>query len=435
MTDLSHQKESVQRQMACGIFSAVDATNELQMIEKKGKKLLKQLIQSIHVTQNGTPRKISYKEGKNLWLTIMPDGSKLYASTEDIMYDKLFQAYGLSTTDYSFGGIFNAALDEKSRTENKAKDTINRYNYDYKRFISNSLATKDIRNITSADLKSYTQEIVNTIHPTRKAFTAYKGILNLVFNYAREYEIVLSNPVSTIKNNFYYPSCTTTSSKSEEKILSEAEIQTVKDTVRSYMSQKRYHGYFINGYAILLSIETGMRAGELPSLKWSDIKENYIHIHSQQLYNKQPGGKEYYYANWTKNEKHLSPDQRDGRKFPLTNAIKDILFELKELQTSMGIKSDYVFCHENGEWIKTDAYETCLRRIMKSLGFSVTNNHAFRMSLNSNIFIKKYNLPVTERARLLGHSVETNLIHYSYAGKDNLDDLCAIFNGEKEGLT
>ena len=58
----------------------------------------------------------------------------------------------------------------------------------------------------------------------------------------------------------------------------------------------------------------------------------------------------------------------------------------------------------------------------------VTNNHAFRMSLNSNVFIPA-GLPVTERARLLGHSVETNLKYYSFAGKNNLQDICDLLNG------
>ena len=52
------------------------------------------------------------------------------------------------------------------------------------------------------------------------------------------------------------------------------------------------------------------------------------------------------------------------------------------------------------------------------------------MSLNSNVLIGRCNLPVTERARLLGHSVETNLKHYSFAGKDNMDELKALLNGQ-----
>ena len=140
-------------------------------------------------------------------------------------------------------------------------------------------------------------------------------------------------------------------------------------------------------------------------------------------------GKIYYHVPWTKGEKGIS---RGGRKFPLTNKIKAILGELKALQTALGIVSDYVFCKMNGEWIKTDAYETCLRRMLQLLDLNVTNNHAFRMSLNSNIFIGKLNMPVTERARLLGHSVETNEKNYSFAGKNNMKDICSMLDALNE---
>lgn len=426
INELSLQKVSIEKQLDCGIISSVDATNELTMITIKERKLIKQLVLATHVTKDGKLRKITYQESKGLWYTIMPDKSKVYATSEDKLYEKLFEAYKLSISDYSFAGIFKIALDEKSRTDNNNQQTISHYRFDYDRFISDSFAQKDIRTITKVDLKEYTQTMVNKLHPRKKAFFAYKSVLNLAFRYALENEIIHANPLAAMRNDMYYKSCDITPFASEQKILSPAEIQKLKDTVRKYMNSKRYDGYFINGYAILFSIETGMRAGELPSLKWSDIKSDHIHIHSQQLNQKQKGGKEYYYASWTKNEKGIP---RGGRKFPLTNVIKALLGELKELQTSLGIESEYIFCHEDGEWIKTDAYETCLRRMLSSLGFSVTNNHALRMSLNSNIFIDKYGIPVTERARLLGHSVETNLRHYSFAGKDNLQDICAILNG------
>ena len=99
------------------------------------------------------------------------------------------------------------------------------------------------------------------------------------------------------------------------------------------------------------------------------------------------------------------------------------------MQKEKGIESEFVFCHEDGEWIKTDAYETCLRRLMKSLKLNVTHNHAFRKSLNCNVFIDKMHLLVTKRAKLLGHSIATNEKYYSFASKDDdLDTLCKAFN-------
>lgn len=214
----------------------------------------------------------------------------------------------------------------------------------------------------------------------------------------------------------------------EEKIFSPEEIEKIKAEVyKRFTFTKKYNDYFINGYTILFSIETGVRVAELCSLKWADVRDIDIWIHTQQIQN---ADNEWEELPYTKNERLLPPDARKGRYYPITNNIKSILDELKSKQEKLGIKSEYIFCHEDGDWIKTTAYQTCLRRLCRHVfgkDCDITNNHAFRMSLNSNVFIPK-GLPVTERARLLGHSVETNLKRYSFAGKDNITDICELLN-------
>ena len=425
---LNQTKKEINNLVKRGIINYADAASQLSMLKNQELKIKKQLVNKIHITKGGATRKIKYLESRGLWYTLMPDKSKLYAKTEEGLYDKLFNAYHLTISDFSVQGIFEAALSEKEKTENNNESTISHYRFDFDRFITQEFAEKDIRKITKVELKAYTQEMVNSQHPKKKAYLLYKGVLNLIFRYAVENDVITTNPVTAIKNSVYLKSCDTKKSTSQEKILSDEEIECVKATVRHYMTFKKYKGYFINGYAILFSIETGCRVGEIPALKWSDVYDDYIHIHAQQLYHRRKGGKEYYYADWTKDEKGVS---RGGRKFPLTDAIKAILDELKSRQQKLGIQSEYIFCHPDGDWIKSDAYITCLRRLMTSLDMPVINNHAFRMSLNSNVFIGRCNLPVTERARLLGHSVETNLRYYSYAAKDNLEDLRTLLNGER----
>lgn len=70
--------------------------------------------------------------------------------------------------------------------------------------------------------------------------------------------------------------------------MSPDEIESLKAEVRKRMTMKKYGSYYINGYAMLFAIETGVRVGELCALKWEDITANSIHIHSQQL-NKRQG--------------------------------------------------------------------------------------------------------------------------------------------------
>ena len=427
LRELDAQKISVEHQRDCGIITTIDANVELEMIDKKALKLKEALVKEYHVNKNGTPRKITYREDKGLYTTYISElRTSLSSRTLNELYDKLLKHYGLTIHDTSFRRVFFLALEEKKQTENPNSNTISDYECRFNRFINNSLANKDIRKITETDLKAYTQKLVNDTHPVNKEFLKYKGVLNLAFDYAMNKEIITKNPVKKIKNSVYKKSLSVTNASPETKIHTPQDIKRIQDEIRRRMPMKRNKGYFINGYAMLLSIETGMRVGEICSLRWDDVKEKCIHIHSQQLSEKRGKGqgKLYYYVPWTKDEKGVS---RSGREFPLTNAIKAMLSDLKAVQDSLGISSEFVFCHEDGEWIKTDAYETCLRRLCESLGLDVTNNHAFRMSLNSNVFIPA-GLPVTERARLLGHSVETNLRHYSFAGKNNLQDVCDLLN-------
>ena len=96
-------------------------------------------------------------------------------------------------------------------------------------------------------------------------------------------------------------SCDTKRAKPEDKILSPDEIESLKAEVRKRMTMKKYGSYYINGYAMLFAIETGVRVGELCALKWEDITANSIHIHSQQLNKSVEGGKEYYLVPYTKN--------------------------------------------------------------------------------------------------------------------------------------
>ena len=419
------QLKALNNGLKLGIIKSGDALTEYNELTKKELKLKETLVRETHRRYDGTSRIISHhlptdKNPYDYWITIMENGKRIRESNYDTLIDRLYRYYTGALADNSIRAIFEAAIHEKQITENPKNNTIKRQRADYHRYITHDFASMDIRDVTTLFLKEYTQKWVNADHPKKKAYLAYKGILNLVFGYAMIHRIISTNPVKAINNNVYLKSCDLSQPEPSEKILSPEEIDLLRTTVRKRMTMKKYGRYYINGFALLFSIETGVRVGELCSLKWADIREDCIHIHSQQLSEeREKGHTTYYYDPHTKNEKGISCE---GRDFPLTDAIDSILFELKSLQNELGIQSDFIFCHENGEWIKTDAYLTFLRRLCTSLGFKVTNNHALRMSLNSNVLIP-LGISAPDRAAMLGHSVETNLRNYSFAQKSYIEDV------------
>lgn len=416
----------------CTIGLDVDAA--IKGLKKKEFELKEKSVLNVHQP------KISMieipKDGKTVirWQTTCGD-KRPRCSTYEALIEKLFAYYFgeefKEARDYTFKCIFDAALTEKKNTVNSSPNTIRKISADFNRYISATLANTAITDLTETDIMRYIQEWVNRVHPKKKAFLAFKGVLNLVFGYAFRHRIIPNNPLVFVKNQPYMKSCDTRNAKPFEKILSVNEIDMLKAEVRRRMGMRKYGDYYINGYAVLFSIETGVRVGELCAIKWEDISDDAIHIQLQQLSNVAEGGKEYFLVNYTKNEKGVSAD---GRYFPLTKKIKALLKEIKVKQEGLGIKSEFIFCHEDGDWIKTDAYETFLRRICRSLGFKVTNNHALRMSLNSNVLIPK-GISAADRAAMLGHSIETNLKYYSYAQLEYISNVRDLLDGDEEGGT
>ncbi|MCR5323535.1 MAG: tyrosine-type recombinase/integrase [Lachnospiraceae bacterium] len=442
--NIENERENLKLQEKVGIIDADGARDELNMISQREKMLREMFVLSSHVTAEGEKRAISYHEAtpnnpKEYYSTKMPGGKKIKAKTYEGLVEKLFVYYSegpkekenvkeKDKRDHSLKAVFKAALKEKEETENPNQLSVIRWRDSFKRFISDEMAKKDIREITDIDLKKYIQDWVNKEHPKQKAFYGFKGILNLIFGYAVKHKIITENPVTLIKNRQYLKSCDTRKPKADEKILSPEEIDILREEVRHRMTCKKWGRYYINGYAMLFAIETGVRAGELCALKWEDIHEKSIHIHAQQLHRLEGGKRIYYYQPSTKNEKGVS---MDGRDFPLTRRIAELLKEIRELQDELNIKSEFIFCHEDGEWIKTDSYHTFLRRLCESKGFKVTNNHALRMSLNSNVLLP-LEISAADRAAMLGHSVETNLLYYSFEQKDYLDYVSKKLDAQDE---
>lgn len=423
------------------LIKLIDSDNMIEadtILNMKNQLLFKQMEKMV-VEIHGSPfspRHIT-KRGKTVEIyRTKYKGVAIQSNDYKTFIEKIADAYGILDNNKSYNSltvddVFKLALDEKARTENNNKNTIIKLNNDYLRYLSQDFRSQKLNAINEIDLKEYTQKLTKEQNLKKKAFYAYKGILNLIFEYATYHKILDETPVKAIKNSIYLKNCDTSKSKNVEKILSEDEIRIIIKEVDKRIIADKYKGYCVYAFVVKLAIETGMRVAELCSLKKSDVTEEYIHIHSQQLYERQKGGKKYIYADYTKDEKGIS---NGGRYFPITPKIKSILEANEKCQTDLGLTPEYVFCNYDGDWIKSDAYETFLRRMMKSLNMPVTNNHAFRMSLNSNVFIP-LGINVADRAALLGHSIETNLKHYSFARKDNLSEIRDILSGNNTVVT
>ncbi len=435
--ELSRQISSLEKQTVNGTISSA-GTAYYEVMQKERFKLIEELVLSVHTNaiQNGTITKNGkekvYYQTRVRGLKTPP---RCYSYEKLII--KLYEHYfdNAALTDYSFKAVFETALNEKIRTEAPKEKTIRDYNSSYKAFIEPSFGERDIRFITASELKEYIQITTRVHNLTKKRFYKFKGVLNLVFNYATNPEhMIISHNIMPVDNAIFRKNIHASVYKPEDKAFTNEDIKCIREYLWERVSKLRYD---VNGYAILFSSHTGVRQGEIPSLKWSDVDldDGLIHIHSQQNDEIRNGEKYYYYNPTTKNEKG---EGKDGRYIPLTNEVRHILNELKSKQELLGIDSEWVFAKEDGDWITTVGYyESLYRLCTEKLHLNLSNNHAFRIALNSYVLIPM-GLEAPERARILGHSVETNLKYYTFSReKEYLHEIGSMwdrFNDDNNSL-
>lgn len=155
----------------------------------------------------------------------------------------------------------------------------------------------------------------------------------------------------------YVKFCNLTTRTNEERSFSDEEIEKL----RTYGLKDHLNPH---AAVMLVAIETGMRAGELPALRKDDIRDGYIFVHRQHI--REPktdkiGKISFKEVNYTKNER---ANPRGGRKIPITKECQialDIAFALPG-------ESEYLFHHPDGSPVLKDSYEYYLRRRCGSLG-------------------------------------------------------------------
>lgn len=128
--------------------------------------------------------------------------------------------------DYSFGAMFERALEEKQFRENPKERTIRDYRITYDAYITKEFAKKDIREITASEIDKFILSRLHAVPSKEKRLLKFKGVLNLVFSYALDPErrYVDINPVRT-SNTIFKKHCIPDTNAPEEKAFQPDQIK------------------------------------------------------------------------------------------------------------------------------------------------------------------------------------------------------------------
>ena len=363
-----------------------------------------------HHTQSITQLHSENKYKDGCWKTyVRMDGKRkeVVRKTEDELYQYLYDYYkSLNTPALTLEDAFNSLKQWKTEELGRAHKTVM---LDTRRFslLDSKLRKKPLSEITESDLRKWFVSSYMPTHPKEDALRKMLQLINQIFTYGISRKMCFINPAESILLDDYAKGCDLSRKTDEEREFSPDEIVALRQDAMNCQTNPRC-------LIRLLSVETGMRAGELCALHSSDVKGSFIHVHRQIIKDLSSGHQVFHEIGYTKNERQ---HPRNGRIIPRTDTVNAIL----KLAEQLPGDSDYIFHDKTGRFITPDSYEQNLRRACAKLGIQTSNNHAFRIARNSELIEK--GLYSNERALILGHSVETNERRYSVSDSRRMNSI------------
>lgn len=399
---------------------AAKAKEKILKKELKEKKLL--LLSEVHRGKRGGVLSFgNYNESKGLFVVKCTDGKKLYSTTENGLIDQMMLYYGLSLDSPIVCAIFERAIERYNRKHPDKSKTVYNYRQDFKFFINEVLSKTDIRKVNKDFLEDYLLQLIKEKKLKPNALRGCKTLLNLIFTEAIEEGFVTQNIAKQIplKPLLQYCDQSLAHRRSEDLLFNEQELEMIEKEL--WHKIKQFNSTY--SYAALLHMEIGCRPDELICLKWTDfdLKNRLVYIERQQIEQKYPQG--YLVVEYTKNERGIS---QGGRLVPLSSKALLVLDELRKTQDALGVKSEWLFADKTGNLRNKGGYFRFIGKLREKLNFGEKSSYAFRRGLSAKLESK--GIEPSDRAKILGHSVETNLRHYTFAKPQYLDRVQSVLD-------
>ena len=355
----------------------IDADNVLYNIElMKRSEILKQHNYKI------------WQASDKKWKTYVLDTTRsnnrrlITATTEKIVEDKIVSDYKMrNDKSLTFTSVYKQWLNYAHGSGDITQGTVDRYNVDYNRFFKNTkFAESNIPRFSEGDIIRFVKSIVNGRPEGDKiGNTCYSNIKSLIrgtFLYAKtEKELPcvaithILQDIKISKKQFKKKLI-----RDSEQVFNEDEVDLLSDYIlNNYKSTKEL--------GVLFTLLTGLRIGELSTLKCKDREGFKLYIQRTEIREKDKGG-------------HLVIKVRDYPKteesmngVELSNAAIYIFELITEFNSTNGINSEWLFHHGNkfGR-IKSRTFDKTIRSLCKEVEIPVRSMHKLRKTYGSFLF-------------------------------------------------
>lgn len=403
-----------------GIINLDDVRNSMK--EKEKQRLLSKHKYKIFQGKDGRWRTTLPDEGKK-------DGRKLIVKKSyESLVKVIIEYYAMQEDNNINKEYFNTlrkiylkwiAYKEK-HTESSAY--IKRIHVDWNKYYKNNeIADIPLFNLTYLYIDSWIHDTIKKYQLTKKQYYNMSIILRQCLDFAMMdgMDIIDTNPMQRVK---------VSSKLFSKKPLPDRETQVfLEDEQRKIADEclERYNKRpdCTTALAIMLNFQIGLRAGELMTLKWSDIRSDYLYISRMEVsrFNIEETDSEISTKRTGFEVVDYTKTQAGERKIYLNHEAKKILSLIKSTNEKYCYyDNDYIFISSQTKRRSNSAtLSKYLWKVCDSLSISTKKgNHKIRKTYISSLFDKGVNIDTIRS--MAGHEDERRSLHnYCFNQKDD----------------
>lgn len=367
---------------------------------------------------NNHPYKVwQGKDGK--WKTFLVDSTKkegrrqVARATKESVEDAIVEDYKQNHEQrHKVYQLFEDWMEYAREVNDLSLNSIDRYTNDFNKYIKNTkFAERDIKSITENDVIDFMESLVvgkeEKDKLTRKCFTNIKIVVNGIFTYTKSKKRVQCVSVrDTLQNikfsdrHFKY-----SIKKDSEEVYSDEEInKLVNHIVDSYLNM-RYKK--TRELGILFIVLTGIRIGELLTLKTTDEDNGKLYIQRTLTKGKVRGK-----TTWFEKDYPKTIESMNG--IELNDSAIEIWNWIRKQNMKNGIFSEYMFYEEGFGRLKICHFERTLQRLCKETGIPYKSLHKLRKTYSSILFANDVDKK-TIQSQMRHRSFKTTEEHYLFS--------------------
>lgn len=347
------------------------------------------------------PYKI-WENKSGIWFTYIPDKKKgrirKERTSKNAIENVIVEYWKQFEENPTIDDIFNEYYNKKLENKEISKATYDRYVLDFNKYFV-GFSSKRIKEISELDIDNFIHEIIGKFNLSAKRYSGVRTIILAVFKYAKKKQLIefsITNVINDI--DISKKAFKSVKKAPSSQVFTESELPLVTDYLMENLDMMNL--------GLLLIFKTGLRIGELATIRREEVLDYTIPINRTETRYKDDTGKCIY-------DIKESPKTEAGiRSAILPTKYKWIIDKILELNPD----GEWLF-EKNGNRIKTYSFRRRLNYICEAkIHMQSKSPHKIRKTYCTLLLDSKIEESLI--TDVVGHTdIKTTKEHYNFDRK------------------